>query len=318
MNTLIQQSLELLPRVLVIDDSEDVHRLLRVRLKNEELVLEVALDGPVGLAAAKDAPPALILLDLDMPGMHGFEVLRRLKEDAKTQSIPVIVLSGNCSSEDKVAAFDLGAVDYVGKPFEFTELRVRVRSALRLQRLMQMLAQRAQIDGLTGLWNRAFFDQRWREEYARCARHGHALSVALFDIDHFKAVNDTFGHPAGDEVLQGVAKIIRQECRQPDLACRFGGEEFVLVLPDTDSENAARLAERVRHAVEESIWPRHPTHRVTISVGIAGASGSTQVSESDWVEAADRNLYAAKRSGRNCVIATDVTLGITTLTRKSA
>ena len=143
------------PVVLVIDDSQDVHRLLKARLKREELEIASAMSGEEGIALAKKGAPSIVLLDLDMPGMDGFETLRRFKEDSDLRGVPVIVLSGLQSPHDKVTAFDLGAVDYVTKPFELTELRVRVRSALRIQQLMTMLAQRAQVDGLTGLWNRA-------------------------------------------------------------------------------------------------------------------------------------------------------------------
>ncbi len=239
--------------------------------------------------------------------MDGLSVLRRLKEIPQTQHIPIIVLSGQQSPQDKVSAFDLGAVDYVTKPFELTELRVRIRSALRMQQLVQMLAQRAQIDGLTGLWNRTFFDRRWAEEHARCARHGHAMSVALLDLDHFKSVNDSFGHPAGDMVLNGVAKVLQRESRQSDLACRYGGEEFVLLMPDTPASDSTTVCERIRVAVEACRWPRFPMLRVTVSIGLAGASGAAPVSADQWVEATDHNLYSAKRAGRNRLVVTDLT-----------
>jgi len=186
------------PQVLVIDDSEDVHRLLRTRLRQESLELVCASNGAEGLEAARELVPAVILLDLNMPELDGFEVLRTLKEDQATMNVPVIVLSGLNSPQDKVMAFDLGAMDYICKPFDLTELRIRVRSAVRLSELVQMLAQRAQIDGLTGLYNRAHFDLRWPDELAGCVRHGRAISLAIFDCDHFKSINDTYGHPAGD------------------------------------------------------------------------------------------------------------------------
>jgi diguanylate cyclase (GGDEF)-like protein len=295
------------PTVLIVDDSQDVHRLLKVRLKNEELDFISANDGLEGVSLAQERQPSLIILDLDMPQMDGLSVLRRLKELPQTQHIPIIVLSGLQSPQDKVQAFDLGAIDYVTKPFELTELRVRVRSALRMQQLVQMLAQRAQIDGLTGLWNRTFFDRRWAEEHARCARHGHAMSIALLDLDHFKSINDSFGHPAGDMVLQGVAKVLQRESRQSDLACRYGGEEFVLLMPDTPAADAATVCERIRVAVEACRWPRVPMLRLTVSIGVAGASSSAPVSAEQWVEATDHNLYTAKRNGRNRVIMTDLT-----------
>lgn len=292
------------PLVLLVDDSQDVHRLLRARLRSKDLELLDVYTGEEAIAAARDRQPALILLDLNMPGMDGFEVLRALKDDPTTLEIPVIVLSGLQSPHDKVTAFDLGAVDYVTKPFELTELRVRIRSALRMHQLLQMLANRARIDGLTGLWNRAYFTQRWEEEHGRHQRHGHPLTLALIDLDHFKSINDTYGHPAGDAVLQGMASILQREARASDVPCRFGGEEFALILPDTSPENAGTVCERIRAAVEATTWPRHPERKVTCSIGLAGAAespGSCPSAES-WIEAADRALYMAKKGGRNRVV----------------
>ncbi len=306
MNNRPQQFDEAKPTVLVIDDSADVHRLLRARLRHEDIELVSAEGGRRGLDDAKSVRPAMILLDLDMPDMDGFEVLRHLKNDPITLDIPIIVLSGLQSAQDKVMAFDLGAVDYITKPFNLTELRVRVRSALKMHRLVQMLAQCAQLDGLTGLWNRAYFDKRWADEIAAAHRHGRAVSLAMLDVDHFKSINDTYGHPAGDSVLQGLAKVLQRECRQEDIACRYGGEEFALIMPDTAPAAAALVCERIRTAMAETSWPRHPERTVTLSVGLAGSARAIEVPAAQWVEAADRNLYTAKKSGRNRVICTDV------------
>lgn len=290
------------PKVLVIDDSTDVHRLLKARLRTEELDLVSAFTGEEGLFTAEKEKPAIVLLDLDMPGMDGFEVLRALKESGETMHIPVIVLSGLDSPQDKVTAFDLGAVDYVTKPFDLTELRVRVRSALRLHQLVQMLAQRAHIDGLTGLWNRAHFDKRWADEAAGCIRHRRPLSLALLDLDHFKSVNDTHGHPAGDNVLQVFSKILQRECRQADIACRFGGEEFALIMPDTAPDDAELVCDRIRQRLEEVSWPRHPERTITVSTGVVGSEGTAVLAPEQWIELADKALYAAKNSGRNKVV----------------
>lgn len=290
------------PKVLVIDDSQDVHRLLKARLRHEEMELVGISTGKEGLEAARTSRPAIILLDLDMPDMDGFEVMRRLKDDPVTLNIPVIVLSGLQSAQDKVMAFDLGAVDYITKPFNLTELRVRVRSALRMHRLVRMLAQRAQIDGLTGLWNRAYFDRRWADQLAGCQRHSRPLSLALLDVDHFKSINDTYGHPAGDSVLQGFAKILQRECRQEDVACRYGGEEFALIMPDTAPDDAHGVCERIRQLLHDTSWPRHPERPVTISIGLVGARSHGEAAAARWIEQADQNLYTAKRSGRNRVI----------------
>lgn len=305
-------------RVLIVDDSPDLHQLLRVRLKHDELDFESAYNDEEGFAKAISWQPELILLDLSMPGEDGLVLLHRLKEDARTRSIPVIVLSAHQAPRYKVAAFDMGAVDYVTKPFELIELRVRIRSALRMYQLVQMLAQRAQIDGLTGLWNRTYFDKRWHEEFSRCQRHGHALSMAFLDIDYFKSVNDNYGHPMGDHVLQTIARILQQSAtRESDLACRYGGEEFVIVMPDTNAIEAAVVCERIRQAVMESRWARTPDLRVTCSIGIVGASGPVKISAEQWVEMTDKNLYAAKNGGRNRVVVTDLA-GTTTLHMRNA
>lgn len=293
------------PVVLVVDDSQDVQRLLRARLRSEDLDLICADNGADGVTMARARLPAIILLDLDMPDVDGFEVLRALKDDQRTLEIPVIVLSGLQNAQDKVTAFDLGAVDYITKPFDLMELRCRVRAALRLHHLVQMLAQRAQIDGLTGLWNRAYFDSRWAEEFARAGRHSRPVSLALLDIDHFKSVNDTYGHPAGDTVLQSFCKVMLRESRATDIVCRYGGEEFALIMPDTTSSDAAGVCERIRAAIAALVWSRHPERAVTVSAGVAGGIPIESSPPIQWVEAADEQLYAAKRAGRNRVVVRD-------------
>jgi diguanylate cyclase (GGDEF)-like protein len=287
------------PDVLVVDDSPDVHRLLRARLRAEELNLHSALSGREGLELARSLLPALVLLDLEMPGMDGFEVIRRLKDDSSTHETPIIVLSGLQSPQDKVTAFDLGAVDYITKPFDLMELRVRVRSALRIHSLLEMLAQRANIDGLTGLWNRAHFDSRWVEEVAEAARYGRALSLVMIDIDHFKSLNDNYGHPAGDVVLEGFAQIMQSGHRQSDIPCRYGGEEFAIIMPGTRPADALALCERIRESLAHICWPRHPERSCTASFGIAGADGTVSTTATQWLEAADRALYQSKQNGRN-------------------
>lgn len=294
------------PVVLVVDDCEFVHRLLHARLRSEAIRIESLQRGSLAVQRALDCAPALILLDLNMPEMDGFEILRRLKDDAKTIHIPVIVLSGQDSAEDKVTAFDLGAVDFIAKPFDMTELRARIRVALRMQALVQMLAQRAQIDGLTGLCNRACFDTRWHQEHERASRSGTALSLAIFDLDEFKSINDTYGHPAGDAVLVGLAQLISRTVRVSDVACRYGGEEFAIIFPETSPAEAVAICERLRKACEQIVWPKHPGRTVTLSIGIAGTASPVGVHKQIWIETADRNLYSAKREGRNRTITTDL------------
>lgn len=287
------------PTILVVDDSVDIHRILRARLSKESLDIVSATGGAEGLELSRNIGPSLILLDLDMPGMDGFEVLRLLKDETQTSDIPVIVLSGSHDSQDKVMGLDLGAVDYVCKPFDFYELIARVRCALRTQRLLEMLAKRAQIDGLTGLWNRAHFDLRFAEYLSGAQRYQQPLTLAMCDVDKFKSINDNHGHPAGDAVLQGVAEQFVRELRKSDVAFRFGGEEFAIILPKTTVRDASVVIDRLRLALAARHWPRHPERRITASFGLTqrGVDGSWDPAA--WIEAADRALYAAKEGGRN-------------------
>ncbi len=291
---------DLKPVVLLIDDSADVHRLLAARLRHEPIELHSASTGSEGLERALALSPSAILLDLDMPTMDGFAVLRALKDNPATAQTPVLVLSGMAESGEKVSAFELGAVDYVTKPFDFMELRARLRSALRVQQLIKLLAERAELDGLTGLGNRAQFNRRWREEVAEALRFGRPLSLAIMDLDHFKRINDTYGHPAGDDVISTFGRLIQSCVRTIDLVCRYGGEEFVLVMPGTGPAEAGVVADRIRQSLGATVWPRHPEHRVTCSLGICGTStGRATLTPEAWLEIADKALYQAKHTGRN-------------------
>ena len=297
-----------IPVVLLVDDSVDVHRLLQARLKHEQIKLIGTTRGAEALEMVERMNVACILLDLDMPEMDGFEVLRALKERAATSNVPVIVLSGLQGSEDKVTAFDLGAADYVTKPFDLSELRARLRASIRLNQLLHLLAERADVDGLSGLGNRAHFNKRWHEKVAECRRYGHPLSLAMCDVDFFKKVNDTYGHPAGDEVLQRVAGLLQAECRESDVPCRYGGEEFALIMPNTPPEDALKVAERIREAMMQVVFPRHPEHKITMSIGLAGAACPPgDLTPEKWLELADQNLYQAKRTGRNRVVCSNIT-----------
>ncbi|MEC9374444.1 MAG: diguanylate cyclase [Planctomycetota bacterium] len=298
--------------VLLIDDSADIHRLLSFHLRNEDLTLHTETSGADGVRAAQTLDPALILLDLNMPGIDGFETLRRLKTDPITVDIPVIVISGSDETSDKVRGQDLGAIDYVCKPFstpdEIAELKARVRAALRLSHLMRLLAQRAQIDGLTGLWNRKHFDERLAIELGVRQRTGRPLTLCLCDLDHFKSVNDNHGHAAGDVALQGFANILTSHLRRQDLACRYGGEEFGLILRDTTAAQSITLLERIRADLQAKRWPRHPDRPITASFGVCDIpirepeDPTDQPEPQDWLEAADQALYHAKQTGRNRII----------------
>jgi diguanylate cyclase (GGDEF)-like protein len=292
------------PRVLSIDDSELMHRLLRARLQLEQVEILCAPSGDEGIRLAVEMQPDVILLDIDLEGIDGFEVLQRLKEDPRTHDIAVIFISATNDMMDRVRCLDLGAIDFVHKPFEIAELKARVRSAIRIQKLLRMLSQRAQLDGLTALWNRAYFDQRLAAEFAEAARHNRPLSLVLCDIDHFKSVNDRYGHPFGDEVLSQFAAILMGG-RASDIPCRYGGEEFGVVLPATSASEAAEVAERFRSAFESYRWRGHPDLVLTASFGVAELrSLAAGARPTELVSLADMALYNSKRAGRNRVSST--------------
>ncbi len=292
------------PRLLAIDDSVLIHRLLKARLHHERIEIHNASSGEDGLAMARQLDPDVILLDVAMPGMDGFDVLSRLKSDPGLHDIPVIFLSGSADTADKVRALEMGAIDFITKPFEIIELKARVRSALRVSSLIKLLARRAQVDGLTGLWNRAYFDNRLSQEVAEAERHNRPLALFMLDIDHFKELNDTQGHPFGDFVLEQISLMLESN-RENDIACRYGGEEFAVIMPTTTADEARTVAERLRRAIREKSWRDHPDLRLTVSIGIADLSMCATPSGDELLPLADRALYTAKKSGRDCVVLAD-------------
>jgi two-component system, cell cycle response regulator len=286
-------------KILVIDDSQDVHKLLKVRLAKEPVTLTSTFCGATGLAAARDEKPDLILLDVDMPGQDGFEVCRKLKADQQTMHIPIIFLTGMTSSEQKIQGLELGATDYITKPFDPAELRARVRASLRTKNLLDLLSKKAMIDGLTGLWNRMYLDARLSTELSASRRSGEPLACIMADVDKFKAINDTHGHAFGDEVIRAVANVLATGCRAEDVVCRYGGEEFAILLPRTTVDDAAILAERLRQKIEALQLVFHDQRvPVTCSFGVANPAGNVPPSV---LELADQALYTAKHAGRNRV-----------------
>jgi diguanylate cyclase (GGDEF)-like protein len=265
----------------------------------------VATDGELGLTAARANLPDLILLDVTMPEISGHDVCRALKEDPATQSIPIIFITALVDADDETHGFDLGAADYITKPFNQAVVKARVRTQLRLKAQADLIASYAFRDGLTGLHNRRSLDQKLEREWHRCQRSGLPLSVALLDVDHFKLFNDTYGHGPGDDCLKAVgAALVGCIKRSSDMAARYGGEEFGVILPECDPNAAAAVAEEVRAAVE-SLAIAHSRSSagsvVTVSVGVATLVPSEEALPSDLWVMADRLLYRAKESGRNRV-----------------
>jgi len=288
-------------KVLIIDDSPEAIAVARARLTKEENLTVLCADGGrSGLEMLKAEKPDLILLDVDMPDISGFDLCRTIKSDLELCMIPIIFLTGSSNAEDKVRGLDLGAVDYISKPFDAFELRARVRAALRTKHFQDLLIEYAHIDPLTSLPNRRALQERLAQEWDRILRHGGRLSFIMVDLDHFKRINDAYGHSIGDRVLQEVARVLQGQCRKIDLPTRYGGEEFAIVVPGAASLDAARLAERCRGDIEKvAVKAGDATAGITASFGVSDSDG---VGSTDaMIELADRALFQAKESGRNTV-----------------
>ncbi|MHC4106638.1 MAG: diguanylate cyclase [Planctomycetota bacterium] len=288
------------PQLLAIDDSPEIHELLKAHLKHERLEIHSATSGQEGLDTAQALLPDVILMDLDLPDLDGFSILRELKADPRTHEIPVIFVSDTPQTANKVRGFEMGAIDFVTKPFDIAELKARLRSALRLRSLINMLAQRAQLDGLTGLWNRSYFDQRLDHEVADASRYGNPLSLIMCDLDHFKSINDNHGHPFGDLVLEEFARLLSHN-RKGDIPCRYGGEEFAIILPHTGIAAATRVADRLRESLKSLRWVGHEDLVVTGSFGVADLECVVQPTSAAMIDTADHALYGAKQVGRDRV-----------------
>jgi len=289
-------------KVLVADDDALNRQVLAELLKPDYTVL-LAKNGEQALERAQRHAPDLVLLDVMMPDMDGYEVLRRLRADPQTASIAVIFVSGLDRPEDEANGLMMGAADYIAKPFNATVVMARVALHLQLVRQRRMLEHLAHVDGLTELANRRRFDEVYASEWQRARSNGGALSLALLDIDAFKQYNDRYGHPAGDRALRALARAVAACLRHPaDLAARYGGEELVLLLPDTGAAQAGALMEQVRDAVA-ALQIAHAASQVapllTVSIGGATLDPARMETAEDLFAAADCHLYLAKQDGRN-------------------
>ncbi len=273
-------------------------------LRNELLAGRMEVFESTDLITAQRAvamfQPNLILAQLRLPTYSGLELVRRLKRDSTTQSIPVLLYTDLASAEERIQALELGASDLISRPFVAAEVLARLRAALRIRHLLTILEQRAHLDSLTGLANRGVLDDRLPREWDACRRRRTALAVLIADLDHFKAVNDDHGHAAGDTVLRHSAATLARVVRTSDFVARYGGEEFVVVAPDCGLTAAVRLAERFRTAIEQLRIDEHgETIPVTTSVGVASFADLTRTVPTELLRRADEALYRAKEAGRN-------------------
>ncbi len=294
------------PRVLIVDDTPANLHVLAEAL-SDDYELSIATDGARGLELARrrEQRPHLILLDVMMPGLSGFEVCRQLKQDRATRDIPVIFVTARGDPEDETLGLSLGAVDYVAKPFHLPIVLARIRNHVNLKIKADLLERHANIDGLTDIPNRRRFDEALAGEWRRAQREDKPLALILLDVDHFKRYNDNYGHGEGDLCLRRIARALCDTLTRPgDLCARYGGEEFAAILPGTDLDGALNIAERLRQNILRLGIPHAgnaPLDIASVSIGCACARPSTGGYPRRLLDLADSMLYEAKAAGRNLV-----------------
>lgn len=303
--------------ILVVDDNPTNLSVLSTALKGSGYKVRVAMDGESAIEQVLEDAPELILLDVQMPGIDGFETCRRLKAVQETQDIPIIFITASADLDNKVKGLSIGAVDYVTKPFQHEEVLARVRvhlelrfltrkvqeQAIALQLANQELHRLANLDGLTEVANRRRFDQYFEQEWRRAEREQSCISLILCDIDYFKNYNDQYGHQAGDACLRKVAQAISETLRRPgDLVTRYGGEEFAVILPNTSAQGAVHIAELICIQIEKMKIlhaQSQVSSQVTLSLGISSVVPNFSQHPDELIATTDKALYLAKAKGRN-------------------
>jgi two-component system cell cycle response regulator len=301
--------------ILIVEDETNNRYLLKTYLTSDGHAVKMAKSGEEALEMVSEEPPSVIILDILLPKMNGFEVCRRLKHSVNTSFIPIILVTALRGNKERIEGIEAGADDFINKPLNRVELLTRVKSLLRIKALNDALEQKVEelekakaklrklavTDGLTGLFNYRAFKRQLHLEISRSKRFGLPVSLLMMDIDHFKVYNDHFGHPNGDRVLKLFARLLYENVRDVDCLSRYGGEEFVLILPGTEKKSARIVAEKLRKLVEQFSFPLEknlPKGRVTMSVGVASFPQDTQ-DEEELIRSTDKALYKAKNTGRN-------------------
>jgi diguanylate cyclase (GGDEF)-like protein len=289
------------PRLLIVDDQPaNIQALYQVFAADYQVFM--ATSGPQALGLCRDQQPDLVLLDIQMPGMDGFEVCRQIKADAALQDLPVVFVTAHSEPQVETQGLEIGAVDFISKPFNPAVVRARVKTHLTLKLQGDLLRQMVFIDGLTGVYNRRYFDERLALEFHRAKRNGSMLSLMVVDVDYFKRYNDCYGHLAGDEALRAVAATLRGQLKRPgDLVSRYGGEEFACILPETDLAGALCLAQEMEAAVRAAQIAHARSDvcaQLTVSLGVASWRPQGNRLAEELIVAADQQLYLAKSKGR--------------------
>ncbi|MBD2547654.1 GGDEF domain-containing response regulator [Planktothricoides raciborskii] len=291
--------------ILVIDDDQTNIKVIIGILKPAGLTVISARNGEMGIKRALFVLPDLILLDVMMPGIDGFETCHLLKSEPATQAIPVIFITAIDDEDSKVKAFDAGGVDYITKPSGQREVLARVKTHLSLKRKQELLERLGEIDGLTEIPNRRQFDRVLKGEWRRSQRRETSSALIMIDIDYFKNFNDSYGHVSGDQCRRTVAQTLASSVqRAADFVARYGGEEFAVILPETNFDSATAIAEQIRQNVASLHLPHvisQVSDYVTLSLAVATVIPNDETSANNLIEMADRALYRAKSNGRNQV-----------------
>ena len=288
------------PVVLVVDDDPDKLSLLEVALSMAGCEVRTARDGEEAMAVIASFPPDLVVSDVMMPGMNGYDLARKIRENPQTRFIPIILqTAAGYRPEDQRRGSEVGALGYFTDPTDLDLLLSRARTLLEFKAYLDTCEEDALTDHLTGLANRRRFERQLEREVNRTMRYGHPFCLLMLDIDDFKQVNDNYGHEAGDEAIRSLAKILQEGTRGIDLSARIGGEEFAVVLTETNLKSAAEVAERLRLAIKGIPIPM--VGQISASFGVAECPSSAQTVR-ELLSAADAALYQAKRQGRNRVV----------------
>jgi two-component system, cell cycle response regulator len=286
--------------VLVIEDHPDQRDLLSIVLRREGYRVVTAANGIEALERLRQQQVHIALSDIMMPKMDGFELIKTIRSDPDLKNLYMILITARIQEGDRIRGLDLGADDYITKPFSFSELLARIRVGSRVIQYQQHLEYQTQTDSLTGLYNRRAFEKKMTDEFERASRYAHPLSLLILDIDNFKIINDTYGHNGGDAALVKISEVLRATTRQSDFPSRFGGEEFVLILPDTDHQRALQAAEKIMGEIRSSVFSVTNGHfSLTVSIGVSSTTIHRYANANQMIEDADHALYAAKRNGKD-------------------
>lgn len=289
------------PRVLLVEDNPAVRSMVVDFLGKRDYELFEATNGKEGLLIATTEKPDVILADIIMPEMDGLELIRHIREQPGTMLIPIIVMTAVNNLETKISVFKAGGDGMLIKPFDLQELEVRIERAINVSKNFMKLTY---VDSLTGVYNRRFFDDRLPTEVNRARRYTQSMALVMFDIDHFKKFNDTYGHRAGDFVLSSLAQHVKKSLRTQDIVCRYGGEEFTVIMPMTRGVDAAMVMSRIRADLHDRVFYSpydKQDFNVRISIGISRHPEDGM--EADAImRAADEALYEAKETGRDRVV----------------